>query len=149
MNLQSFIRHLLTGLLTIGTLFAAWKIIPADQIESINQAGSAILEPLVLILSALAIFVWRWVIAQFARIFPWLENNPQPPAGGPSPLWILGVLVTAAGLGSLPSCTPANIEAFRNIPIEFRVDGPRDSTWGYSSKHGVEIMARIPTKSAK
>jgi hypothetical protein len=64
------------------------------------------------------------------------ENNG--PAGGLSPLWVVGLGMAVGCMGCLPSCSPAQMDAARAIPIKFTLITPGGDI-GYSSKRGLSV----------
>ena len=60
--------------------------------------------------------------------------------GSSGPLWGAGLLLFAM---LLPSCTPAQVEAFKAIPITVAIEGEQ-GTYGYSSKSGLSVAIKAP-----
>jgi PPE-repeat protein len=144
--IASLLRHALTGLTGLGTFLAAKGLIATDEVAAANAAGVSLADALPVVIS---IVLARLAITLLGKIFPGEGTGVNGTEGSGGSLPAIGLLIMAAGFGSsLPSCTPTQIEAFRNILIEFRVDGPQQSSWAYSSKHGVEIMARMPDRKS-
>lgn len=148
MNLSSLIRHWLTFFLTIGTLFAAWQIVPAEQVDALNQAGAQVREGLVVVLSALIVFAWRWIIAKAVPYLRWGAGEVTKdggPSGGNVPAVLL--LCMGAGLmGTMASCTAAQLSAARQIPMRACVVTDQ-GTVCYSTKDG--ISAEVDAHSRK
>lgn len=104
MNLASQLRHCLTFLAGLGGLFLSWQIIAPEQVAEVNQAGADLIDPIIIIIGAVAAGVARLVIG-------WISSLIGRGAGGigdklsgvPVWLWIAG---TAALIGgSMPSCS--------------------------------------------
>ena len=62
-------------------------------------------------------------------------------AGGRIPLWVIGAGMMAGGLGCLPSCSSAQMDAARAIPIRVTLITPGGGI-GYSSKSGLSVDYR-------
>ena len=108
MNTASLIRHLVTGLATIGTFLAGLHWIAPDAVEALNKAGGDLVEPLVIFLSLLAAALMRALIAWVANFFQsGSGKSATPPAGGLMALacWLV---VSTAAVGLLPSCVPTS-----------------------------------------
>lgn len=61
-------------------------------------------------------------------------------SGGSGPLWGAGMLLFSL---LLQSCTPAQVEAFKAIPITIGIEGEQ-GTYGYSSKSGLSVAIKAP-----
>lgn len=59
--------------------------------------------------------------------------------------WICSMGLGVAAAGTLPSCSPASIAAFRAVPIRLSIEGT-DAGMSYSSKGGLDVRATVRTK---
>jgi hypothetical protein len=137
MNIASHVRHFLTGLAALGTWFLSWHLIAPDQAAAVNQAGADLITPLTVILSAIGACVARLAMAWAANLFRQGtgEGGGSNPSGGTA---LLILTCTAAALGGLPSCSPAQLAAARAMPIRIGITTDH-GTAAYSSKRGVEV----------
>lgn len=71
MNLATQLRHLLTGLATIGGLLVTWNLIAPEQVGEVNAAGAALIEPLTVLGGVIAGGLLRalmeWVSLKLGR----------------------------------------------------------------------------------
>jgi hypothetical protein len=135
MNLASQIRHCLTFLAGLGGLFLSWQIIAPEQVAEVNKAGADLIDPIMIIIGAVAAGVARLVIG-------WIGSLIGRGAGGIGdklsgiPVW-LGLLGTAVVIGgSLPSCS-----ALSGLPIKVTAQ-VEEGALSYSSKGGIEMEYR-------
>lgn len=119
-QLASQVRHLLTFLAGIGGILLGWNLIAPEQVAEVNDAGAKLVEPLTVIIGAVAVFLARAALAWFARIFRngtgELENgsNGGGSAGGPLLLLLLGCTVAGS---LLPSCSAADLRTGVNWAV--------------------------------
>ena len=144
MNLASQVRHFLTFLAGLGGLFLSWQLIAPDQVAAVDKAGADLIDPIMIIIGAVAAGVARLAIG-------WISSLIGRGAGGigdklngiPVCLGLIGTTVVIGG--SLPSCS-----ALKEMPMRLtaEVEAGRVS---YSSKAGLEVAYRpqIERKSAK
>jgi hypothetical protein len=104
MNLASQVRHFLTFLAGLGGLFLSWNLIAPEQVAEVNKAGADLIDPIMILIGAVAAGVARLVIG-------WISSLIGRGAGGIGeklrgiPVW-LGLIGTAVALGTvLPSCS--------------------------------------------
>lgn len=124
----SQIRHYLTFLAGLGGLLLSWHLIAPEDVAKANEAGAALIEPLTVLVGLVAAGVTRLAIA-------WLTNffNKAKDSGGTSGgvgLLLAGLLIGTAAVGTLPSCSPAQIAAVRAVPLKV-----------CATYHGVEVCA--------
>lgn len=137
-TLRSILRHLLTFLAGLGTLLAARAVIAPEDAAAVNEAGAQLIEPVALILGAAGAALARLLLALFQRgggkTGP-LVGTGLPAAGG---LLLAGSLAGFVGF-SLPSCSPAQLETARNIPIKACYIDEAGNSVCYGSKSGLEL----------
>jgi hypothetical protein len=108
MNLTSQVRHFLTYLAGIGGALAAWNIIAPEQVVAVNEAGGQLVEPLVVIIGAIAAGVLRLAMDWFSKRFSGKEKTGSSGnSRGESALLLMVMGTAVAVIGSLPSCSPA------------------------------------------
>ena len=145
MNLSTQLRHFLSFLAGLGTMFLGWHIIAPEQVEAVNKAGAELISPLMVIIGAVGVCLFRLVIAKLGSFFARIGNKSSGGMSGGASLLVVG-LGMAAGSGCLlPSCSPAQVAALRAIPIRTCVYGP-DGGICYSRESGVEIQAILFSK---
>ncbi len=104
MNIASQIRHYLTFLAGLGGLFLSWQIIAPDQVAAVDKAGADLIDPLVIIIGALAAGIARLAIGWIGSLFGRGAGEIGEKMRG-LPFWV-GLFGTAAVIGgSLPSCS--------------------------------------------
>lgn len=140
MNLASHVRHFLTFLAGLGTILLGWNLLAPEQVAEVNAAGGKLIEPLMVILGAVGVFVARLALSWMTRIFRSgsgeLDDDPKGGSGGGLPCLLL--LCGMAGLMGfcLPSCA-----AVSGMPIKASVL-VEEGTLSYSSKGGIEMQYR-------
>lgn len=135
MNIASQLRHFLTFLAGLGGLFLSWQIIAPDQVAAVDKAGADLIDPLIIIIGAVAAGLARlamgWIGSLISRGAGELGNKTS----GFS-VWV-GLIGTAAALvGVLPSCSPGE------FPVRVGIEGPGYSA-DYSSKGGLSVRAVV------
>ena len=141
-TLASLLRHATTALLGLGGLLLSHDLIDPSDVVAVDAAGVSLQSALVVIVVAI---VGRLCITLTGKIFPATAAKlTGTGAGGPLSLWV-GLGVAAGLLGcALPSCTPAQVDAFRAIPIRACVITPEGKIC-YSDKDG--LSAEIDASS--
>lgn len=145
MNIASQVRHYLTFLAGLGGLFFSWLIIAPDQVDAVNKAGADLINPLVIIIGAVAAGVTRLLIGWVSSLFSRGAGGVGKRVNGLS-WWTAGIISTAAILGGSPSCTPQQMEAARGIPVKGCVQTDQ-GTVCYSSKGGLSY--EVDVRSSK
>jgi hypothetical protein len=139
MNLASHVRHFLTFLAGLGTILLGWNLLAPEQVAEVNAAGGKLIEPLMVILGAVGVFVARMALAWISKIFRSgsgeLDNHKGGSGGG---LPCLLLLCGMAGLMGfcLPSCA-----AVSGMPIKASLK-LKEGRLSYSSKGGIEMQYR-------
>lgn len=127
-QLTSVLRHIVTFIAGLGTLLASYYIIAPESAASVNQAGAALVDPLCVLLGAIAAGFVRLVMA-------WIASKKFPPTGG-NMVQAWAVWLGLAGLMGfgLPACSAGDPQ----IPIRasYHQNG---ITVGYSSKGGLAV----------
>lgn len=139
-TIQTLIRHAVTSLAGIGTYLAALGAIEPGSAEAANALGAELAEPLAGLLSLVAVVAVRLAMAWLSKFIPNLAEKANGGMSGGA--WLLVMGVTAGLVGALPSCSPAQVTAFRGVPIRIGIEG-RDAAASYSSKGGLVISARV------
>jgi len=138
--IASHLRHLLTCLATLGVLLASHKLIDPSQTDAVNQAGSALVNPLTVIGTAFIVVGLRLAITFLGKIFPGLAATltgmTGNPSGGVGLLMLVGM--AACFMGCMPSCSSAQLDAAKTIPINATVHTNYGAI-GYSSKSGISL----------
>lgn len=119
MNLTSQLRHFLTYLAGLGTAFAAWNLIAPEQVAAVNQAGSALIEPLMVIIGAVAVFLARAAMAKLGSLFSSKDKSGDETSGasgGAMPL-LLWACMAAGIMGCLPSCSASGWDVSYRDPM--------------------------------
>lgn len=136
MNLASQLRHLLTFLAGLGGLFLSWQIIAPDQVAAVDKAGADLIDPLIIIIGAVAAGIARLALGWISSLF----GRGAGEIGEKMPLWAGLLIGTAAAVGgSLPSCSGAEWP----VRVGIEGDGYRAD---YSSKGGLSIHATMPDR---
>lgn len=95
--------------------------------------------------AAVAVWLAGVVFRKFTR------GNPDDKSGGGSAggallVAMAGIATWGMALGGalfLTSCSPAQVEAFRAVPITIGIEGEH-GTYGYSSKSGLSVAVKAP-----
>jgi hypothetical protein len=143
MNFQSILRH---WFITAATALTVWLVafltLSADDAHKLSEALGMLVEPLIVITGIVAVAAWRIFLAKAGSAFRLGSGETdKDSAGGLSPC-VIALGMAAAFMGSLPSCSPAQLDAARAVPITFHLVGP-DGSVGYSSKGGLVISGEI------
>lgn len=114
MNIQSQLRHLLSFLAGLGAIFLSWNIIAPDQVAAVNAAGGQLIEPLLVIIGAAAVFIFRVVMDRMgARLSGGKDATYGKDSGGgrngPLPLFV----IFCAGLGLVMGFSLVSCESFQ------------------------------------
>lgn len=138
MNIASQIRHYLTFLAGLGGLFLSWQIIAPDQAAAVDKAGADLIDPVCVILGAVAAGVARLALGWIGSLFRSGAGEIGEKTRG-FPFW-MGLIGTAVALGgALPSCAPGE------WPLRIGIEGEGYRA-DYSAKSGIEIRATIPDR---
>jgi hypothetical protein len=139
-QLLSFARHIITFIAGLGTLLAANNLIAPESAAAVDAAGAALVDPLSIVLGALAAGAVRMVMAWIAA----KRISATGTGGNMVQAWAL--LVGLAGLSGfgLPACSPGSADNMPPIHASFHKDG---ITLGYSSKGG--ILLNVDQSSGK
>jgi hypothetical protein len=111
MQIATHVRHQLTFLAGLGGLLLGWRLIGPDDVAAVNEAGSKLIDPLVIIVGAVGAFLGRlaisWVSDIFRRGAGMLEKEESGESGGASGggSALLLLACTAGLLGGVPSCS--------------------------------------------
>jgi hypothetical protein len=140
----TLIRHAVTYLVGLLVAWFAIHLTAPDDLKAATDAANALVEPLCVVAGFVAVILTRLAMPFFSRLFRLGsgETEDKGSAGGLSPCVLLWIGMTVAFMGSLPSCSPAELDAARAVPITFHLVGP-DGSVGYSSKGGLVISGRI------
>lgn len=93
------------------------------------------------VITALNVLV-RFITSGKVSILPPEETDgTSGSAGGRFPLWVVGLGMAAGFMGCLPSCSPAQLDAVRGVPVRFTLITPGGDV-GYSSKSGLSVDYR-------
>lgn len=148
MNFSTQLRHFLSFLAGLGTMFAGWHLIAPDQVESVNQAGADLILPLAAILGAVGAGLFRLAIAWLGKIFSGIAGKASGiNSGGSLLLMICGTM--AGIMGCLPSCSALTGDSRRQDTrlktgawggrVKACYSGP-DGRVCYSSADGLEVL---------
>lgn len=142
MKTASFARHITTYLGGLGALLLGLGWIHADQVQGVQESANALTEPLIIAIGLVGALITRILIAVVTNLFR-LGSGEKPSgrAGGLNPLWVMGLGMTVGFMGCLPSCSPAQLDAVRGIPIRVTLITPEGDV-GYSSKSGLSVDYR-------
>jgi hypothetical protein len=127
----SLVRHALTALAGVGTFLAGRGLIAPEDAAAVNASGATIQDALAVVAVAV---IARLMIHFGVKIFS-MENEDGN--GGSALLLLLGV-AGLMGLG-LPSCSPQQIEAAKNVPVKACYEGKNGNKVCYGSKSGIEV----------
>lgn len=108
--MNTTIRHLLTFLAGLGAILAAKGLIPAEQTEAVNEAGGKLVEPLTVVIGAVAAVLMRWVIAAVQKLFGKAGKADGPGLFLHPVTMILAGLMVLAGV-TLAGCTSVETDA--------------------------------------
>lgn len=98
-TIASQIRHFLTFLCGIGGMLLSAHLITPDQVDSANQAGASLVEPLSVLCGMLVAGITRLAIGYASSLFAKGKNG----GGAVAPL--IALSTAAALMGGLPSCS--------------------------------------------
>lgn len=128
--LVTLFRHALTALAGVGTLLAGRGWIAPEDAEAVNASGASLREALVVVLVA--------VVARLAMVLggKFLKVSGKDNTG--IHLWLL-FLGTVALAGALPSCTAAQRDAFRDVPVKACVRDEDGRGVCYSTTDGIVV----------
>jgi hypothetical protein len=93
-----------------------------------------------------AVVVVRLLIAWIGKFLPALAEKASGGMSGGACLLVMASMTAAAVGGALPSCSPAQVEAWRAVPIKGCVTTDQ-GTVCYSSKGG--LSAEVDARSSK
>lgn len=141
--MKTVTRHITTFLGGFGSQLLALGWINADAVPGINESATALTNPLIVVIGLIGALLTRVLIAVVSNLFrTGTGESKSDSAGGLSPC-VLGLCMAAGLMGlATPSCTPAQIETARAIPIRIGIESPNASL-GYSSKSGLDLRARV------
>ncbi len=138
MDIASHLRHQLSFLAAIGVMLAGWHLIAPEQVEAVNKAGSQLIEPLLVILGAIGVFLARQTMAWLSGFLVRKDRSGKGPSGTAALLMLLGTAAVFSMAGSLSSCSADQMAAAKAIPIKACASGKNGSVC-YSSKSGLEV----------
>jgi hypothetical protein len=141
-TLATLIRHVVTY--AVGLLVSFLTVhLSGVELQTGVDAANALVEPLVVLVGLLGVIASRLAMPFLHKLFrAGSGDTDDGPAGGLSPV-VIGMVGTAVAIGgSLPSCSPAQLEALRGVPIRLGVETD-DSRVSYSSKGGLLLEARV------
>jgi hypothetical protein len=130
-TLFSLIRHALIALLSLGAFLSSRGMIAPEDAEAVNASGATIREALAVVIIAV---VMRLVLKFGGKIF---SADSEGQNGTGALLLLLGV-AGLLGLG-LPSCSPQQLEAVRQVPVKACYIDKNGNRACYSSKGGIEV----------
>lgn len=147
MNIPSILRHWFTLLATAATMWLIAALsLSADASAALTDAFGKLVEPLVIIGVLLVTAIWRVALTWLYGLFRnGAGEKDGGGLGGPS-LLVVAIATTAALMGGLPSCSPAQLAAARAVPLRGCVVTDH-GTICYSSRDGVS--AEIDATSSK
>ncbi len=134
---------------TLAAVIVGW-FVSGDFIEPpAAETAAGELATLLNALFAALLGVLAWCAGVVVRKFT--RGNPDDKSSGGSagswlPVAMAGIATWGAALGGallLTSCTPAQIEAFRAVPITIGIEGEH-GVYGYSSKSGLSVAVKAP-----
>lgn len=137
MDITSQIRHLLTFLAGLGTIFLSWDIIAPEHVAAVNKAGGELIEPLIVIIGAVGVCISRLAISWLGSVFRRGSGETSDSASGGNVLLVM-IAGAMAALCGLPSCSADQLAAARAIPIKGCIVTDK-GTACYSSKGGLEL----------
>jgi hypothetical protein len=132
-TLTSLLRHALTALAGLGTFMYAQGYIGAADVAAVNGNGLALSDALLPILVA----VLTRLFIKFSGKLRDAHVNEGKNNNGFLGLLLLGA-VGFIGM-TLPSCSPAQVEAAKAVPIRGCYTSEDGYRVCYSSKDGVEV----------
>jgi hypothetical protein len=140
----SILRHLLTFLAGLGALLAARGLIAPQDAPAVDAAGSSLIEPLALILAAVAVAVVRLLMAWCGHTFS--------VRGDGSAKSLAALALPWAGMAGVmgfnpPSCTPSQIDAAKQVPVKACYIDRAGNSVCYSTAEGV--TATVDRRSGK
>jgi Trk-type K+ transport system membrane component len=144
-KLDSYLRHIFTTLITAFVVaITGYFSLDAEQAKAVTEGLAKMGDGAVAVLLVIAPVMGRLLWAWGSKIFQSGSGETgNGPAGGLGLFVIMMIGVIASGLfGGLTSCTPAQMDALRAVPIRVGVETP-DSRVSYSSKGGLVVEARV------
>jgi hypothetical protein len=138
----SLLRHAFTGWIAAAVLLLTAKLSlgpdDAKAVEdALKQIGAGLLLLIVTLAPVIGRLVWAWGANLFRSGAGETKGETNNGRSGGAALLIL-VSTTAALMGGLPSCTPAQLAAARAIPIKATILTDQGGV-SYSSKGGLSV----------
>jgi hypothetical protein len=127
-SLHTAIRHALTALAGLGAFLASKGLLDSADAPAVDAAGLQVSDALTVILGAM---IMRLLIFLMGKI-----KGLSGDKAGMALFWFAG---TAVGCMTLPSCSPANMEAMRSVPIKACYIDKAGNSVCYSSKGGISV----------
>lgn len=128
----SLIRHALIALLSLGAFLSSRGMIAPEDAAAVNASGATILEAISVVVLAV---VMRLMMKFSGKVISAHVNDGKNDGG--NLLLLLGV-AGLLGLG-LPSCSQAQMDAARSVPIKACYIDKNGNRACYSSKGGIEV----------
>jgi hypothetical protein len=135
-TIASLLRHAVTAITGLGAWMFAMGWISEGDLAEVNTALVTIASGLVVVITAI---VSRLALALGAKFFGRSSENDEGGKGSGLSALLL-ILGTTVALGGLPSCA-----ALKGVPIAIGITSDQADVT-YSSKGGLTVSARVPTK---
>ena len=142
MDIISHFRHQLSFLAALGVMLASWHLLAPEQVEAVNKAGAQLIEPLLVILGAIAVFLSRQVMAWLSGFLVRKDRSGKGTSGTAALLLLIGTAAVISMAGALSSCSPDQIRVMKDVPIKGCVFTDQGKVC-YSSKSGLEVDADL------
>lgn len=133
-TLTSLLRHAFTALLGLGTFMYSQGYIGSDDVADVNASGAAMANAL----SAIIVVLLSRLFLKFSGKLIDAHVNEEKNDNGFLGLLLLG-MVGLFGF-ALPSCSPAQVEAVRAIPVRASFVDKQGRVWAYDPRTGVSVM---------
>ena len=132
-TLKSLVRHLLTFLVGLGATLESTGLIGADDVTAANAAGVQLQD----VLAGLVAMICARLFLHFGgKLFSGNSVSDSKDKGLNGLLLFLGMAGLFMGL---PSCTPAQLEAAKAMPVKACYTDDAGNRACYSSKGGIEL----------
>ncbi len=109
-NLNTYFRHIFSGLAAFGTMLLGWGLIAPESVAAINDAGGDLVVPLATFVMAVLAGVFRFLMLLVGKKFPALSGKSEievrdgGASGGAGVAPLLALFLIAGCLTMLPSC---------------------------------------------
>lgn len=138
-KIESLLRHALTALPAVGGFFVGKGWLTGEEGAALDAALTDFLSVLFAIAAAALARVVMWLVAKY---FPSLSGLLGGTSGGISPALLLMCTAAAFTVVALPSCSQAQLAAFKEIPVTVGIEGEH-GTYSYNHETGLGVIVKV------